>query len=113
MARNAKSCSAAACILLLLALFASSSLLVSEARSLSNAAVASVSSDTMKKGIQVLVEGMYVGAIKAGGGPSPGGKGHAYPGVAFKNSGPSPGGKGHGNPGVAFKNSGPSPGEGH
>ncbi|KAF8023173.1 hypothetical protein BT93_F0619 [Corymbia citriodora subsp. variegata] len=113
MARNTKSCSAVARILLLLVLFVSSSLLVSEARPLSNVAAASVSGKTVKKGIQVLIEGVYVGTIKAGGGPSPGGKGHSYPGVAFKNSGPSPGGKGHSNPGVAFKNSGPSAGEGH
>ncbi|KAL3732920.1 hypothetical protein ACJRO7_022441 [Eucalyptus globulus] len=94
MARNTKSCFAAACVLLLLALFVSSSLLVSEARPLSNVVAASVSGGTVKKGIQVLIEGLYVGVIKAGGGPSPGGKGHAYPGVAFKNSGPSPG-EGH------------------
>lgn len=48
----------------------------------------------MRKGIEALIEGLYVEAIMAGGGPSPGGKGHGYPSTAFKNSGPSPD-KGH------------------
>ncbi|KAI6688039.1 hypothetical protein NL676_024867 [Syzygium grande] len=95
MARNTKSCFAvAACVLLLLVLFMSSPCLVSEARPLNNVAADSVSSDTVKKGIEVLIEGLYVEAIKANGGPSPGGKGHGYPSVVFKNSGPAPG-EGH------------------
>ncbi|KAI6688037.1 hypothetical protein NL676_024865 [Syzygium grande] len=92
MARNTKSSFAvAACVLLLLVLFMSLSFLVSEARPLSNVAADSVSGDTMKKGIEVLIEGLYVEAIKANGGLSPGGKGHGYPGVAFKNAGLAPG----------------------
>ncbi|CAH1422034.1 unnamed protein product [Lactuca virosa] len=61
-------------------------------------------------------------AIKSGGGPSPGGKGHEFPGGKSlgnnKNSGPSPVGKGHEftNDKIFsnIKNSGPSPGgKGH
>lgn len=94
MARNMESCFAVACVLLLLVLLGSSSLLLLEARPLSNVATASISCDTVKKGIHVLIKGVYVGAIKAKGGPGPGGKGHGYPTIAFKNSGPSPG-EGH------------------
>ncbi|KAL3732921.1 hypothetical protein ACJRO7_022442 [Eucalyptus globulus] len=94
MARNTKSCFTVSCALLLLMLLMSSSLLVSGARPLSNIAADSVSGKPVKKGIEVLIEGLSFQAIKAGGGPSPGGKGHGNPGVAFKNSGPSPG-EGH------------------
>lgn len=110
MARNANSCFAVPCVLLLLVLFVSSSLLVLEAWPLSNIAVDSISGDTVKKG-------QYLEVIKAGGGPSPRGKGRGFPGSgpspgeghyvkAIKAGGsPSPGGKGHGSPG-----SSPSPG---
>ncbi|KAI3412887.1 uncharacterized protein J3R85_016783 [Psidium guajava] len=94
MARDTKSCSPVACVLLLLVLCVSSTLLVSAARPLSNAAADSVSGDAVKKGVKLLIEGLYVQTIKAGGGPSSGGKGHGFPGVAHKNSGPSPG-EGH------------------
>ncbi|KAI3522220.1 hypothetical protein L1887_11704 [Cichorium endivia] len=61
-------------------------------------------------------------AIKIGGGPSAGGRGHEFPNANpfgnIKNSGPSPGGKGHdfinGKILGEIKNSGPSPGgKGH
>ncbi|KAI6688036.1 hypothetical protein NL676_024864 [Syzygium grande] len=94
MARNTKSCFTVTCVLLLLVLFVSSSLLASAARPLSNVAADSVSGNAVKKGIKVLIRELDIEAIKAEGGPSPGGKGHGSPGVAFKNSGPTPG-EGH------------------
>ncbi|KAI6688040.1 hypothetical protein NL676_024868 [Syzygium grande] len=47
--------------------------------------------NAVANGIEALIEGLYVEAIKAGGGPSPGGKCHGSSGVTFKNSVPIPG----------------------
>ncbi|KAI6688038.1 hypothetical protein NL676_024866 [Syzygium grande] len=80
LARNTKSCFAVtAYIFLLLVLFMSSSFLVSEARPLSNVAADSVSGDTMKKGIEVLIKGLYVEAIKANGGQALAGRATVNP----------------------------------
>lgn len=67
--------------------------------------------DAEYSGIEVFLDGLSLEGIKTGG-PSPGGKGHAFTDVVT-NSGPSPGGEGH-----AFTdfvtNSGPSSGgDGH
>ncbi|KAI3412886.1 uncharacterized protein J3R85_016782 [Psidium guajava] len=94
MARNTKVYFTAACLLWLLVLFMGSWLVAPEARPLNNVAADSASSNAVGNSIEALDEGLYVEAIKAGEGPSPGGKGHGYHSVAFKNSGPSPG-EGH------------------
>ncbi|KAL3732917.1 hypothetical protein ACJRO7_022438 [Eucalyptus globulus] len=96
MARNPQSCLTVTCVLWLLGLLMGSSLLASEARSLSNVAADPVSGDALGNGVAAsMIKAPHVKTIEAGGGPSPGGKGHRYP------------------PSVAFKNSGPSSGEGH
>ncbi|OWM70837.1 hypothetical protein CDL15_Pgr014510 [Punica granatum] len=51
------------------------------------------SGSPLTRGIEALLDGLYVEAIKSGG-PSSGGKGHAST-TYFTNSGPSQGGEGH------------------
>ncbi|GMJ15334.1 hypothetical protein HRI_005202600 [Hibiscus trionum] len=63
------------------------------------------------KWMEVFLDGLNLEGIKTGG-PSPGGKGHAFT-VVVTNSGPSAGGKGH-SFADAVTNSGPSSGgKGH
>ncbi|KAK4767698.1 hypothetical protein SAY87_002839 [Trapa incisa] len=75
------------CVLIVMAIAASMAFRVSEARPLSPAGGSSLA-----RGVEVLMEGLYLEAIKTGG-PSSGGKGHGFT-TYFTNSGPSPG-EGH------------------
>ncbi|XWS24163.1 hypothetical protein CRYUN_Cryun28dG0077100 [Craigia yunnanensis] len=73
-----------------LVLLLTSLLFTSGARPLNDA---EYSGSSITKGIEVFLDGLSLEGIKTGG-PSPGGKGHAFT-DAVTNSGPSSGGDGH------------------